>query len=67
MAFYKMKFLVDGHVVKEDEAFMQGLSAAKVSASATAREYPNITIEIFDIADKLLAKKEKGKWREFDK
>ncbi|EMQ2878888.1 hypothetical protein V9N52_004235 [Vibrio navarrensis] len=66
MAFYKIKFLVDGIVVKEDDVFMQGLNAAKVSASATAREHPAMTIEIFDIGDKRLARKEKGQWRDID-
>ena len=64
MAFYKIKFSVDGIVFNEYEGYMKGIKGAKTSASGAVQGNKNITIEIFDVAGRLLVKKEKGKWIE---
>ena len=66
MAFYNIKFWVNDQVVKEEDVFLFDLRAAKVSASSTAREYPNIIIDIYDINHRWLARKIQGKWMDIE-
>ena len=62
MAYYKITFLIDGHTFKEDEAFFMALSGAKQSASSASTGIAEITIEIRDVAETLVAKKVRGQW-----
>ncbi|HHB1549376.1 hypothetical protein NB550_00040 [Vibrio parahaemolyticus] len=63
MPAFQIRYINKEDIIqKQETVFMINLTSAKKSATAQSNEHTNV-IEIYDLMDRLIAKRTHGKWK----